>query len=307
MDLAIPWLLEKAAEVDRDRADVAQAFVAPSWLTNSNCKRMTTVIKFLETAGSIGEEEARQAHRAVARLQRHRLFNPRRSQHQLIPKDTRESPSSATPVQSTIKESAEKVENAPTTMTTWGDSSKTPPAESGAALVGVNTADPGQRAVARTVTLDPSTPAQPPSQRMSSKGAKVAPSEQPSDSECECDRRAGSSRQRPPSRAASLGIPETALNRKQARLRRAESLALLAPVAEGGATAANPALVASLATELGEVMREATRTEAAVAAWWDVNLHHAGTDHRAVERELFVALAEELKPALLLAKAFVRL
>ena len=59
-----------------------------------------------------------------------------------------------------------------------------------------------------------------------------------------------------------------------------------------------------LALELAGVLRESTRTEEAVEEWWDVNmalLADADSD-----RALLVALMEELQPAMLLAKVFVR-
>ena len=59
-----------------------------------------------------------------------------------------------------------------------------------------------------------------------------------------------------------------------------------------------------LALELAGVLRESTRTKEAVEEWWDVNmalLADADSD-----RTLFVALMEELRPALLLARIFVR-
>ena len=59
-----------------------------------------------------------------------------------------------------------------------------------------------------------------------------------------------------------------------------------------------------LALELAGVLRESTRTKEAVEEWWDVNmalLADADSD-----RALLVALMEELQPALVLAKVFVR-
>ena len=55
--------------------------------------------------------------------------------------------------------------------------------------------------------------------------------------------------------------------------------------------------------ELAGVCKEATRTKEAVLVWWDVNvtpLNDAG-----VVRGLLVQLAEELRPALLLARIFL--
>jgi len=58
----------------------------------------------------------------------------------------------------------------------------------------------------------------------------------------------------------------------------------------------------ALALELAGVLRESTRTKEAVEEWWDVNMAlraDAGSD-----RALLVALMEELRPALALAKVF---
>ena len=60
----------------------------------------------------------------------------------------------------------------------------------------------------------------------------------------------------------------------------------------------------AFAVELALVMRESTRTKEAVEEWWDVNMAlraDAGSD-----RALLVALMEELQPALVLARVFVR-
>ena len=59
-----------------------------------------------------------------------------------------------------------------------------------------------------------------------------------------------------------------------------------------------------LALALAGVLRESARTKEAVEEWWDVNmalLADADSD-----RALLVALMEELRPALRLAKVFVR-
>ena len=54
--------------------------------------------------------------------------------------------------------------------------------------------------------------------------------------------------------------------------------------------------------ELAGVMRELTRTKKAVEECWDVNMALLpGADS---DRALFVALMEELRPALVLAKVF---
>ena len=55
--------------------------------------------------------------------------------------------------------------------------------------------------------------------------------------------------------------------------------------------------------ELAVVMRESTRTEEAVGEWWDMAPLADDADSG---RTLLVALMEELRPALLLAKVFVR-
>ena len=85
----------------------------------------------------------------------------------------------------------------------------------------------------------------------------------------------------------SLGVPAAAINRRRSTTAAAARLTPLV-----------------LALELAGVMRESTRTREAVEEWWDVNevlLADADSD-----RALFVALMEELRPALLLAKVFVR-
>ena len=52
------------------------------------------------------------------------------------------------------------------------------------------------------------------------------------------------------------------------------------------------------------MMRESTHTKEAVEEWWDVNVAPLA-DPDSV-RALLAALMEELRPALLLAKVFVR-
>ena len=85
----------------------------------------------------------------------------------------------------------------------------------------------------------------------------------------------------------SLGVPAAAINRRRSTTAAAARLTPLV-----------------LALELARVMRESTNTKEAVEVWWDVNkalLADADSG-----QALFVALMEELRPALLLAKAFVR-
>jgi len=92
------------------------------------------------------------------------------------------------------------------------------------------------------------------------------------------------------SRAESLGVRASIINR-----RRQSSLA-------------GNALVLSFSKELAEVMRESSRTEEAVLEWRDVNIEVLSDKQKeGLVRELLAALAEELWPALWLAKAFVRL
>jgi len=89
------------------------------------------------------------------------------------------------------------------------------------------------------------------------------------------------------SRAETLGVPAATINRRRST---AAASAGLTPMV--------------LALELAGVLRESTRTKEAVEEWWDVNmalLADADSD-----RTLFVALMEELRPALLLARIFVR-
>jgi len=89
------------------------------------------------------------------------------------------------------------------------------------------------------------------------------------------------------SRAETLGVPAAAINRRRST---AAAGAGLTPVV--------------LALELAGVLRESTRTKEAVEEWWDVNMALlADADS---ERALLVALMEELQPALVLARVFVR-
>jgi len=87
-------------------------------------------------------------------------------------------------------------------------------------------------------------------------------------------------------KAETLGVPAAAINRQRS-------------TSAAGGAGLTPMV---LALELAGVMRESTRTKEAVEEWWDVNealLADADED-----RAFFVALMEELRPALLLAKIF---
>ena len=62
----------------------------------------------------------------------------------------------------------------------------------------------------------------------------------------------------------------------------------------------------AFAVELALVMRESTRTKEAVEEWWDVNMAPLADGDADSGRALLVALMEELRPALRLARIFVR-
>ena len=90
------------------------------------------------------------------------------------------------------------------------------------------------------------------------------------------------------SRAETLQVPAAALNHQR-------------PAAVTGLS--GHALALANARELAEVMREAGQTEAAVIEWWSV--HVTGVADEDATREMVVALVEELRPALRLARACV--
>ena len=254
LDLAVPWILEKAAEVERaqssSEADTEVTFVAPRWLSKKHCDHQMANIKFWKGTGSISEAKAEQLYVAVETL--------RGAIHDgMVPSSSASPPSSSTPSPGPASLSA-----------------------------------PPTQAAERN-----------PNQFPKSKGAKVAPLD--TDSEGQAERIASqrlppigtvvaaphTGRQAPGralSRAETLGVPAATINRR--RSTSAADGAGLTPMV--------------LALELVGVMRESARTREAVEEWWDVNevlLADADSD-----RALFVALMEELRPALLLAKVFVR-
>ena len=275
--LALPWILEKAAEIDRKRAEAGEAFVAPRWLTRASCDRQRTVITFWRRTGRVSEDEAREAHACVDRLRGLRRFNPAGSMR-FFPTSGGAN-AGARGAAPSAKVNAESEE------------AKQPRADTA-------TAAEGKRAKAWTDTVseDPEEPT--PTAKAARTlpalgGAKIAPvtALAPNVDKATIQLRAPPStrsvpRSRKPSLSEGLGVRAELLNRRRST------------------NAAGVALVAPLAKELAEVMREASDTEAAVAEWWDVNV--GGLEQRrAVARGLFAALAEELWPALLLARVFV--
>jgi len=72
VDLAVPWILEKAAEMERaqssSEADTEATFVAPRWLSEKHCDHQMANIKFWKDKGSISEAEAQQLRDAVDTL-----------------------------------------------------------------------------------------------------------------------------------------------------------------------------------------------------------------------------------------------
>mmetsp|Transcript_15548 Transcript_15548/g.36164 ORF Transcript_15548/g.36164 Transcript_15548/m.36164 type:complete len:886 (-) Transcript_15548:66-2723(-) len=252
VDLAVPWILEKAAEVEQARSNgesFEATFVAPRWLSKSHCDRQMANIKFWEDTGGISKAEAQQLRGAVGTTLRGAIRDD-------VPPSSASSPSS--------------------------------PSSPGSASL---SAPPTQAAE------------QNPNQLPSLKGAKVAPLSV--DSEGQAERNPGQplppigtavtappagrqARGRALSRAEILGVPAAAINRRRS-------------TAAAG-TGLTPMV---LALELAGVLRESTRTKEAVEEWWDVNmalLADADSD-----RALLVALMEELQPAMLLAKVFVRI
>ena len=91
------------------------------------------------------------------------------------------------------------------------------------------------------------------------------------------------------SRAETLDVPAAALNRR---------------LSGASAGLSGRALAVANARELAEVMQEATQTEAAVVEWWGV--HMTGVADDDATREMVVQLVEELRPALRLARVFLR-
>jgi hypothetical protein len=71
LDLAVPWILEKAAEVEQaqpgSEADIEATFVVPRWLTRKHCDRQIANIEFWKGTGGISEAEAEQPHLCPAR------------------------------------------------------------------------------------------------------------------------------------------------------------------------------------------------------------------------------------------------
>ena len=250
LDLAVPWILEKAAEVEQAQSNAESSeatFVAPRWLSEHHCDRQMANIKFWEDTGGLSETEAQQLRGAVGTL--------RGAIRDDVP------PSSA--------------------------SSPSPPSSPGSASLSA----PPTQAAGRN-----------PNQLPSLKGAKVAPLN--IDSEGQAERNPGqplppigtavaappAGRQAPGralSRAETLGVPAAAINRRRST---AAASAGLTPVV--------------LALELAGVLRDSTHAKEAVEEWWDVNMAlFADADS---ERALLVALMEDLQPAMLLAKVFVR-
>ena len=141
-----------------------------------------------------------------------------------------------------------------------------------------------------------------PNQLPSLKGAKVAPLSVDSEGQAELNPGQplppiGTAVAAPPagrqapgwalSRAESLGVPAASINRRRST---AAAGAGLTPMV--------------LALELAVVLRESTRTKEAVEEWWDVNMALFADANS--ECTLLVALMEELQPAMLLARIFVR-
>ena len=251
LDLAVPWILEKAAEVEQAQsnaeADIEANFVVPRWLTRKHCDRQMVNIEYWKGTGGISEAEAEQLRSAVGTLRgairddmtssRSKSFSSRSSR--------RSASLSAPPTQAAERNSNQL------------------PSLQGAKIGPIDT-DSEEKAER--------TPDQPPPPIGSVATAPPAGRQAP---------------ERALSRAESLGVPASTINRRRST-----------------ATAAGAGLAPMvLALELAVVMRESTRTEEAVEEWWDVNM--APLADADSERTLLVALMEELRPALLLAKVFV--
>ena len=257
LDLAIPWILEKAAEVKRAKssseADTEATIVALRWLTRRHCDRQMANIEFWKSRGSISEAEAEQLRGAVETL--------RGAIRDDVPSSRASSSLRA--------------------------SSSSPPSSLGSASLSA----PPTHAAERNSN-----------QRPGLKGAKVAPLSVDSEAQAE---RNPDARPPPPtsalvaaprgsqapapalSRASALGVSAAALNRRRSTTAAAAGLT---PVV--------------LAVELAGVMRESTRTKEAVEEWWDVNM--APLADADSDRALILALMEELRPALHVARVFVR-
>eukprot|EP00620_Florenciella_sp_RCC1587_P004656 CAMPEP_0182601048 /NCGR_PEP_ID=MMETSP1324-20130603/91289_1 /TAXON_ID=236786 /ORGANISM="Florenciella sp., Strain RCC1587" /LENGTH=832 /DNA_ID=CAMNT_0024818957 /DNA_START=193 /DNA_END=2691 /DNA_ORIENTATION=+ len=71
LDLAVPWILEKAAEVEQAQSNAESSeatFVVPRWLSKHHCDRQMANIKFWEDTGGLSEAEAQQLRGAVETL-----------------------------------------------------------------------------------------------------------------------------------------------------------------------------------------------------------------------------------------------
>ena len=71
LDRAIPWIFEKAAEVEQAQSNTASSeasFVVPLWLTRKHCDRQMANIQFWEDAGGLSEAEAQRLRGAVGTL-----------------------------------------------------------------------------------------------------------------------------------------------------------------------------------------------------------------------------------------------
>jgi len=72
LDLAVTWILEKAAEVERaqssSEADREATFVAPRWLSKHHCDQQMANIKFWKGKGGISEAKAEQLRGAVEKF-----------------------------------------------------------------------------------------------------------------------------------------------------------------------------------------------------------------------------------------------
>ena len=252
LDFAVPWIIEKAAEVERaqssSEADTEATFVAPRWLSKHHCDRQMANIKFWKGTGGISEAKADQLYGAVGTL--------RGAIRDDVPSSSASSPSSS------------------------------PPSPCPASL-----SVPPTQAAERN-----------PNQLLSLKGAKVAPLGTVSEGQAErhpsqplpptgtavaAPHKGRQAPGRALSRAATLGVPAASISRRRAE---AATGAGLTPM--------------ELALELAGVMRESTRTKEAVEEWWDVNMASLADEDPA--RALLVGLLEELRPALLLARIFVR-
>ena len=317
VDLARAWILAKADEVDRGRDEQGEAYVAPRWLTHTSCKRMLVVIRYWRAAGMIDEAEADGAREAVARLEAGRSSNPEPTHPQFV---ARPSASAAPPLPST----EEKVSHgAQVTATPPPDPSETPPV----------TQVPTQHLNVPTpaAAVRGAIPAGAPRRLPRLSGAKVVPSTallsanegeaeaadlehaEPPSTDAPATTAAVHDPASPQHRAWSTSIAGgfgTRPAKEERKLSRAESLGVRASIINRRrqSSLAGNALVLSFSKELAEVMRESSRTEEAVLEWWDVNIGVLSDEQKeGLVRELLAALAEELWPALWLAKAFVRL